>query len=199
MRQECELRQRELLRLRDARAAELGRLAMMRSEVERAVAKGFVGDAAVRLQEVVGADPAVGDVSSYINSPNAVAQRLNRLLFVQLPGHASDHAKRIATLGRPSRLTLIWPQLAMIPPVTIIAFRLIYGSREAIMETLLQAHDTVKGFWFGYVLQPIREILDTVRMGGDEGARLVSQEGVKADIEVCSSDIRHICYALNWY
>lgn len=55
------------------------------------------------------------------------------------------------------------------------------------MESALRAHDTLKGFWFGYVIEPVRGILDTVRTGGDEGARIVSQEAVRADLEVRSA------------
>ena len=52
------------------------------------------------------------------------------------------------------------------------------------MDTALQAHDTVKGFWFGYVVDPVREILDTVRTGGEEGVRIINQQAVRADLEV---------------
>ena len=89
-----------------------------------------------------------------------------------------------ASLRRPSRLTLLWPQLVLIPPVTLLLFRTIYGSRESIAETALNIHDTLKGFWFGYVIEPVKSILDTVRTGGDESARIVNQEAVKADLEV---------------
>lgn len=183
IRQECELRQRELLQLRDTRAADLGKLTLMRSAIERAVSNGFVGGVTTRLQAVVGS----GDEGGTTDTPDSIASRLRDLLLVQLPGHEASHAERIAALGRPSRLTLLWPRLALIPPVLLVAVRVIYGSRETIMDSLLTAHDTVKAFWFGYVLQPIRDILDTVRTGGDESARLVSREGVKADIEVCIS------------
>lgn len=59
-----------------------------------------------------------------------------------------------------------------------------FGSREAIAEMLLQAVDTAKGFWLGYVVEPIRGILDTIRTGGDESARIVNKEGVQADKRV---------------
>ena len=52
------------------------------------------------------------------------------------------------------------------------------------MDSLIKSMETVKGFWFGYVVEPIREILNTVRTGGDESARIVSKEGVEADRKV---------------
>ena len=81
-------------------------------------------------------------------------------------------------------MTLLWPRIALIPPVALIVFRTVYGSREAIADSLFKLVDTVKGFWFGYVIEPVRGILDTVRTGGDESARIVNKEGVEADKKV---------------
>jgi nuclear-control-of-ATPase protein 2 len=78
----------------------------------------------------------------------------------------------------------MWPRLAVIPPVVLIVIRMAYGSREEIGESLVRAVETLKGFWHGYLVEPIRDILDTVRTGGDESARIVNKEGVEANKKV---------------
>lgn len=105
---------------------------------------------------------------------------------VKVPRRCHVHEVGISTLRRPSRLIRLWPRLVIIPPITLILFRVIYGSRQTLGDQLIQAVETVSGFWKGYLLQPFREILDTVRTGGEEGVRIVSKEGVKADMEARS-------------
>jgi len=59
----------------------------------------------------------------------------------------------------------------------------VYGSRESIVQSLDKAIETIRGFWMGYVLAPLRDIISTVRTGGDDGLRIVSKDGLKADME----------------
>ena len=176
-RQECKLRQEQLVKLRDERARELGELLLMRTELE------------TNIKSHVPLTTSVSDirktlVARDVQSSAGSISGLHDLALVELDAHASSHMALFASLRRPSRLTLLWPQLVLIPPVTLLLFRTIYGSRESIAETALKIHDTLKGFWFGYVIEPVKSILDTVRTGGDESARIVNQEAVKADLEV---------------
>ncbi|KAI5114949.1 hypothetical protein M0805_003689, partial [Coniferiporia weirii] len=181
-RQECELRRERLIKLRDERAEQLGLLMSAKSEIELSIRDERPSATATRLQKVIGGCSGQKLESTEINSDSS-APTLHNLVFSQLPAHVSAHSELLSSLRRPSRLTLIWPRLALIPPISFVLFRLVYGSRESIAETALRAHDTVKGFWFGYVIEPVREILDTVRIGRDDAARIVSREGVRADIE----------------
>lgn len=177
-RQECEKRREKLLELRDRRAEQLGKLLLLKAELEslaRHEGWNYV-DALARLhQNITGA---------YISNQQGTPATARELLLQTLPFFAASHRQTLSTLRRPSKLTLIWPRLALIPIVSIIAFRTIYNSRSSITESALELHDTMKGFWFGYVVEPIRGILDTVRTGGDNGTRIVNDEAVRADLEV---------------
>lgn len=177
-RQECKLRQEQLAKLRDERAEELGQLLLMKAELEAGVrGRGSLSDATLNFRRTL-----VGSDTQAMSSDIVTA--LQNFASNDIPLHAAAHNTRFAFLSRPSRLTLLWPRLAIIPPISILLFRAIYGSRQSIAETALEIHDTLKGFWFGYVIEPVRSILETVRTGGDESARIVNQEAVKADLEV---------------
>ncbi|THH05164.1 hypothetical protein EW145_g5002 [Phellinidium pouzarii] len=180
-RQECELRKEKLIFLRDERAGRLGQLLSIKSEMERSMRDERLKVTAKRLQRAI--DDKSDGVDSIDTSSDSSVSLLHYLTFHQLPVHVSAHAELLSSLRRPSRLTLLWPHLALIPPLSFVAFRLVYGSRESIAETALRIHDTIKGFWFGYVIEPMKSILDTVRTGRDNAARIVSREGVRADIE----------------
>jgi hypothetical protein len=51
---------------------------------------------------------------------------------------------------------------------------------------LKDARETVEGFVKGWLVEPLKEVLKTVRAGGAEGevGVIVSKEGVIADLEV---------------
>ncbi|KAH8114777.1 NCA2-domain-containing protein [Phellopilus nigrolimitatus] len=179
-RQECQLRQEKLIKLRDERAEQLGGLLSMESELGRSIRRQeHIEKMASRLQAAVegGEQSLSGPLSVY--SPESAC---HRLAFKLLPAHASAHGELFASLRRPSRLTLLWPRLVLLPPALFVLLRLAYDSRQSIAESVLRSRDTFKGFWFGYVLEPLEGILNTVRTGGDDSARIVSQEAVRADI-----------------
>ena len=165
------------MQLRDKRARELGELLLMRTELETNIKfRAPLEDNVLKIRRTM--------IARDVQSAAHTIPGLHELALVELDAHTSSHMALFASLRRPSRLTLLWPQLVLIPPVTLLLFRTIYGSRESIAETALNIHDTLKGFWFGYVIEPVKSILDTVRTGGDESARIVNQEAVKADLEV---------------
>ena len=45
------------------------------------------------------------------------------------------------------------------------------------------AKETLRGFVTGWLIEPLREIMKTVRAGGEDGV-IVRKEGVAADFEV---------------
>lgn len=178
VRHECTFYREELERLRDERAEVLGLLMNLRSFLKtRLGSQDDLDDAAVRLREVFGLNG--------LDLPHTdVETSLNTLAFSEIPKRTSSYSKKYRSLRRPSRLTQIWPRLVFLPPATLIFIRLIYGSRESLYESMNQTVQTLSGFWFGYVVEPVKGILDTVRTGGNENARIISRENVEADIEV---------------
>lgn len=185
-RQECEYKYRELERLRDQHAEILGRLAFLRGPLianvtsqpndfqtvadllERTISGDEVTprkprDAAIGTSAL----PDIARLSTFIlSSRNRHEEQLTRL-----------------NLRRPSTLVRMWPKLLLLPPLCIYALRYLYTSRANIAQVVKDAHETVVGFVRGWLIEPLRDVLHTVRAGGEDGV-IVRPEAVAADLDV---------------
>ena len=176
-RQECQFCRHALQAIRDDRAERLGRLTSSRPGVLLNTEDLVTF---IRVLQLIVDDEM--PLKTPVREPILI-ESLSDINVDKIPRKKHDHDVEISTLRRPSRLIRLWPRLVIIPPITLILFRVVYGSRKTLGEQLSQTIETVSAFWKGYLLQPFRDILDTVRTGGEEGVRIVSQEGVKADME----------------
>jgi len=106
-----------------------------------------------------------------------------RILTTSLSRNRGSHASDLTKLQRPSRLTLIWPKLVLVPPIALYAISWAYASRADLSELLEEAKETVHGFIVGWLLEPLKGVVNTVRANPDEGV-IISKEGVAADLQV---------------
>ncbi|CAO1618842.1 unnamed protein product [Parajaminaea phylloscopi] len=109
----------------------------------------------------------------------------------QLSQSATDRLQTAPIgLSPPSRLSLVWPRLIFYPAMILISIRLASRNRDALKEAAMNARETAKGFFRNWIVQPLSELLDTIR-GGDaqsrgsetDGGSIVTKEGRKADLE----------------
>ncbi|KDQ62448.1 hypothetical protein JAAARDRAFT_122431 [Jaapia argillacea MUCL 33604] len=197
-RQECKYKRRELEKVRNERAESLGVLSALRDELACAIEeqrkdggdKDKLLEFVLTLERVVsgGADlsasPQHEDLSPS-NSPHVtILSSITNLANHTLPNHNSTHISHLhtASLLRPSRLTLLWPRLLLLPPLTVYAASWAWRERGGLEEMVRDGWETVKGFWWGWIVDPLRDVFRTVRAGG-EGGVIVSKEGVEADQE----------------
>ncbi|KAH9941057.1 NCA2-domain-containing protein [Amylocystis lapponica] len=184
-RSECKYKQQELQKIRDERAEFLGTLAEMRGSLASALEEGHrdptrLNDFAVQLQSFVQGEsltPYVARTSDF-----ALAS-LHTLASSALPSHVSLHSADLTArnLLRPSRLTLLWPRLVLLPPLALYLVRTAYASRASLQDMAIDALETARGFWEGWLLEPLRGVVKTVRAGGEDGV-IVTQESVRADL-----------------
>lgn len=86
-------------------------------------------------------------------------------------------------LTRPTAPTRLWPLLVLLP----FGIRALAGYLPALKAALGDAEETARGFWNGWVVEPLMGIVDTVRHGGGEegkGLSVVSKDGLKSDMDV---------------
>jgi nuclear control of ATPase protein 2 len=198
VRQECRVKRERLRRIRDERAEVLGQLADMHGALEDTVSarSRHAGnpDADARLLEVTQTLNKLAAGGRHRDSDGAnadapiksnVLSALSALAYTTLPEHSTLHAASmdLASLRRPSRLTLAWPRLLLLPPLSIYAVKLAYSNRANLAEMVRDARETVLGFWKGWILDPLIDIVRTVKAGG-EGDVIVSAQGVEADVKV---------------
>ncbi|KAF9013543.1 ATP synthase regulation protein NCA2-domain-containing protein [Cyathus striatus] len=102
--------------------------------------------------------------------------------LAQLRGSLAKAIEDAQRLLRPSRWVLLWPKLLLLPPLALYGLKSIYASRATLYNFSIDAKETVEGFIKGWLIEPIRDVLKTVRAGGEE-AVLVHKEGVAAELD----------------
>jgi len=109
---------------------------------------------------------------------------IQRFANATLQSHRVQHAAFIHKhdLRRPSRLTLLWPRILLLPPLTLYCLRTLNASRASLIEVVKEVVQTVDGFLRGWLLEPLRDVLKTVRAGGEDGV-IVRKEGIAADLD----------------
>ncbi|KAJ7805151.1 NCA2-domain-containing protein [Mycena olivaceomarginata] len=167
VREECRYKRRELEKLRNERAEQLGHLAQLR--LATTSGEAFPS----RLMACIGGGPLLARDN---------AEHVQHISSSLLPAHIAGHDNAVQQFRRPSRLSLLWPKLLLLPPLTLYTLRSLYASRASIMEMALEAKETVEGFIKNSLIEPLKEILKTVRTGGEDGV-IVRKEGVAADLE----------------
>ncbi|KAG0700007.1 NCA2-domain-containing protein [Suillus ampliporus] len=185
-REECQLRRKELERVRDERAEVLGKLLELRPSLANALEADYnvsiigsvINNQALTTFLFNFAVVASGDVSQKVALP------LIEQLLGAFKNHRIMHDAYLEAhdLRRPSRLTLLWPRLFLLPPLTLYCAKYIYASRATLADLTLDVLNTVQNFFKGWLFDPIRDVLMTIRTGGEDGV-IVSREAVAADLD----------------
>lgn len=190
-RQECRSNRRELENIRNERAEILGQLSQMRNTLSEILTNpeySYSGTTQFlpkiqRFVEILDQKAAVDADMNYASPIQALAH----LSHETLPTLVQSHKRMLRANGlmRPSTLVLVWPKIVLLPPLALLACRSLYASRASLEEVAKDAIETLKGFVRGWLLEPLRDVLKTVRSGsGDEEGVLVRREGVLADLDV---------------
>ncbi|TRM60545.1 ATP synthase regulation protein NCA2-domain-containing protein [Schizophyllum amplum] len=173
---ECRFKRGELARLRDERAETLGHLASLRAELRDAPSEQELAALVQRMGDPSQAQARIGS--------SALLPELTALCTGVLPAQAAAHRARVQELGllRLGYWTRMWPVFAVAHP-PLAAGGYAWRSRDALVEMLRDARETARGFLIGYLIEPIKDVVRTVRTGGEGGGMLVHKEAVEADIE----------------
>ncbi|KAG1770838.1 NCA2-domain-containing protein [Suillus placidus] len=185
-REECQLRRKELEKVRDERAEVLGKLLELRPLLANGLEADFnvsTTDTSIDNQALTGflfkfAVVTSGDVSQKAALP------LIKQLLDAFKNHGVMHDAYLEAhdLRRPSRLTLLWPRLFLLPPLALYCAKHIYASRETLADLMLDVVNTVQNFFKGWLFDPIKDVLITIRAGGEDGV-IVRREAVAADLD----------------
>lgn len=185
-RDECRLKRQEHEKIRNDRAEVLGMLIGMRPALMRALAikrEGLpIKDVPNFLVEFV---TALGSATSVeLSEQNLLSNfmELSQAIVIARKEHASYLDDR--DLRRPSRLTLLWPRLLLLPPLTLYCVKILYASRATLTDLAVDTLETVHNFVTDWLLEPLREVFRTIRAGGEDGV-IVRREAVSADLNVC--------------
>jgi len=193
-RQECRLKRKELERIRDERAETLGSLSEMRPSLQDSFdtdTRRSYDTADLGIERY---SPFIDTLQRKLNGnpvqlgirPGSV-ERLLDLSIKTLPGHRQKNLSIFTEdqLKRPSYLLLAWPKLVLGPPLLLYGFKFLYTSRTSLQGVAKDAWNTLLSLWEGWLIDPLKDALRTVRTGG-EGSVIVQKEAVAADLAVSS-------------
>ena len=177
----------ELERIRDERAEALGELTSKRDDLSRALREDL-NEHTVFLQVIsqvlLGQNADVTQFGLGVSHLDALATTS----FKVVPTHISLHQETIRahSLLRPSRLVRMWPRLLVLPPLILYAVHRVSASQDTTLSFASDTWETLKGFWRGWLVEPLTDIAKTVRTGG-EGSVIVQEGSIGADLQVCYS------------
>jgi nuclear-control-of-ATPase protein 2 len=183
-RQECHLKRKELERLRDNRSEVLGALIQMREALSNTLQRNineqdflaFIGV----LEQTSGLTDAPKQASELSSN---VLDRLHLLLQDTLPGHQRSHELILEkhALKRPSFWTRSWPRVLLLPPALLYSLTSLYASRASILHAAQDSGETLRMFFRSWLLEPLRDIVQTVRAGREQGV-IIQREAIEADL-----------------
>jgi nuclear-control-of-ATPase protein 2 len=196
-RHECQSKRIELEAIRDRKAEILGTLSKMRERLRRSLLNepNFQSDGpddpTGRLVEIIWQIDRLAAERPATPSSMPSGDTASSISFIRdlacnsLPSHVllSSAQLRHKHLLRPSRLTLLWPHHLVLVSFGLYAIRHLYSSQAMAVKIAIGAYQTVKGFLMGYLLEPLRDVVNTVRSGGETGI-IVRKEGIDADFDV---------------
>lgn len=184
-RDECRLKREEHETIRNDRAQVLGKLIGMRPALMRALAIKSEGKGAPNPDFLVEFVTALGSAASVELSGQNVLSNFMELSKTILVTRKKEHASYLddRDLRRPSRLTLLWPRLLLLPPLTLYCVKTLYASRATLTHLAVDTLETIHNFVTDWLLEPLREVFRTIRAGGEEGV-IVRREAVSADLNV---------------
>ncbi|KAF5360952.1 hypothetical protein D9756_004674 [Leucocoprinus leucothites] len=187
---ECRSHRRDLENIRNERAEILGQLSQMRNNLSSILTNPeFEYSGTIqflpkvqRFVEILDQKAAVDADMIYPSLVEALAHISNETL----PELDKSHRQMLQDnrLLRPRKWILIWPKVLLLPPLVLYAFKSLYASRANLEEVARDAAETLKSFVTGWLLEPLRDVLRTIRSGSDdETGMLVHKEGVLADLD----------------
>ncbi|GAA5822715.1 hypothetical protein JCM11251_004353 [Rhodosporidiobolus azoricus] len=114
-------------------------------------------------------------------TPADLAHALSYLLTRTLPQHTSSFASRSSALAPPTALTRAWPYALAFPLAAYTAAKVIYRNRDSLEKFARETAETVRGFVVGWVVEPVKKILETLK--GGETVRLMGRESLRSDLD----------------
>ncbi|KAI6114223.1 NCA2-domain-containing protein [Pisolithus sp. B1] len=160
---ECNIKRRENERIRNERAEVLGKLLGLRPKLTwwldaPNVEEDVLANREFLLEFANAVDPTASNRPLENGMPSLLEGLYNAIFVAQVERHSSYLNNK--DLRRPSRLTLLWPRLLFLPPLTLYT---------SLMDMAQDAFETLRNFLEDWA-------------GGDE-AMIVRPESIAADLD----------------
>jgi nuclear-control-of-ATPase protein 2 len=114
-------------------------------------------------------------------SPQAVAERLNRILAFTLTQYQESSKLAVVEHGRPPRLVRYWLPLTIGILSSSTILRILANRRAEIIQWVEELGATTIDFWRNWVIEPTRRIVKTIRHDEGSEVSIMSKRSLEGD------------------
>jgi nuclear-control-of-ATPase protein 2 len=112
-----------------------------------------------------------------------LARRLLHIIDKSLPKHNSSIQRLARENGRPPALVRYWLPAAICLVSSTTVLRILANRRAEIVEWITNFGETVRDFWFNWVVEPVTKVIKTIRHDETSEIAIMSRDSLKADRE----------------
>ncbi|MCJ1331055.1 Nuclear control of ATPase protein 2 [Thelotrema lepadinum] len=154
---------------------------LMNAVLERLAASPDLSVHDVEEQSFNQVDDYVDSEGSDWSQAPALAQNLLEIVSKRVPAHRMTMSQNIARYGKPPRLIRYWvPAIALLLSSGTIA-RIFFRRKDAIQAWVQDLGTTTKDFWYNWVVEPIKNLIGTIRHDEESEIALMSKESLQGD------------------
>lgn len=140
------------------------------------------------IGELTGDDPFYADVYETAGSqssvqPEAVAQRLTRVLALGLPQYADTTKAIVQEHGKPSRIVRYWLPVTVGILSSSTVLRMLVNRKAEILQWIQDFGSTIFDFWSNWVVEPMRKVIKTIRHDEGSEVSIMSKRSLEGDRE----------------
>jgi nuclear-control-of-ATPase protein 2 len=128
--------------------------------------------------------PSDGGVAAFDElTPAQVSVRVQDLLRNIVPSYTTAFESRLQVCGQPSRLIRYWLPATVLVLSSSTILRIVANRKEEILTWIQELGATCMDFWYNWVVDPIKNIIGTIRHDEDSQVAIMSKRSLEGDRE----------------
>ena len=154
---------------------------LMNAVLERLAASPDISVHEIEEQSFNQVDDYVDSEESDWSQAPSLAQNLLEIVSKRVPDHRRTISQNMAQYGKPPRLIRYWvPAIALLLSSGTIA-RVFFRRKDAVLAWIHDLGATVKDFWYNWLVEPIKNLIRTIRHDEESEIALMSKESLQGD------------------
>ncbi|KAK3069727.1 Nuclear control of ATPase protein 2 [Teratosphaeriaceae sp. CCFEE 6253] len=113
--------------------------------------------------------------------PQAVAERLTRVLSLALPQYDAAMSRSVREHGKPSRLVRYWLPVTVGILSSSTVLRIMINRQAEIVQWIEDLGSTIIDFWRNWVVEPTRKVIKTIRHDEGSEVSIMSKRSLQGD------------------
>ncbi|KAK7204149.1 ATP synthase regulation protein NCA2-domain-containing protein [Myxozyma melibiosi] len=115
--------------------------------------------------------------------PYLMAERMIRIADEFLPVQAVAQREALKEAGKPKFWIRYWPVCLASVTFGGTALRILFNRRASIAQWAQDAAATTMDFWYNWIVEPVKNIISTIRHDDAAQVAIVSRKSLQADME----------------